>query len=84
MSYTHQLIKKAKELGELLTVNYDEKTFLYKVDVNSVFYKEKNSYLKLALIGSGFTIEDAAYDYIRKARGGLMIHVISDKTTEVI
>jgi hypothetical protein len=84
MNHTHRLIKKAKELDELLTVNYDEKSFRYKVDVDKVFYKEKGSYLKLELFGVGFTIEDACYDYLRKAHGGLMIHVISDKATEVI
>lgn len=79
-----ELIKKAKELGGLPIIDYDEVSFRYKVSIDNVWYREKNSYLKLPLFGQGFSIEDACYDYIRKARGGLMVHVISDKLLEVV
>lgn len=82
LSYTHELIQKAKELGELLSI--DHTGYQFQVSVRNVFSREKNSYLKRELFGVGFTIDDACYDYIRKARGGLMIHIISDKTIEVV
>ena len=84
MNYVHELINKAKKLDELLSVNYLEEKNLYKVDINMVFYREIKTPFKTALYGLGGTIEVACYDYIRKARGGLMIHVISDKTIEVV
>jgi hypothetical protein len=84
MNHTQFLIKKAKELGELLTVNYDSKSFRYLVDIDSVFYREKTTYFKKAILGEGFSVEDACMDYLRKARGGLLVHVITDEMIEPI
>lgn len=81
MKYTKELIEKARQLNELITIDYNGQ---FHVEIKNVFYREKHTFHKLSLSGSGTTIDDACYDYIRKARGGLMIHVISDKTIEVV
>jgi hypothetical protein len=82
MSYTNELLKFAKKLDQCLSVQYDDVNFKYKVDLNQVVYKDKH--LRQNIFGLGFTIEDASYDYIRKARGGVLIHYITDKEVEVI
>lgn len=82
MSYTNELLKFAKKLDQTLSVQYDDVSFKYKVDLNQVVYKDKH--LRQNIQGLGFTIEDACYDYIRKARGGVLIHYITDKEIEVI
>lgn len=82
MSYTIELLKLAKKLDQCLSVQYDPETFRYKVDLNQVVYKEKH--LRQNIFGLGFTIEDACYDYIRKSRGGTLIHYITDKEVDVV
>lgn len=82
MSYTNQLIKLAKQLEQPLSVEHDEVTFRYKVSINMVGFKD--NYVRHSIFGLGFTIEDAAYDLIRKARGGKLTHYISEKEVDVI
>lgn len=82
MSYTNQLIKIAKQFDQVLSVDYDEVKFLYSVFINMVGYKDQH--LRQQIKGKGYTIEDASCDFIRLARGGSLIHYITDKEIEVV
>lgn len=81
MSYTNRLLTAAKKLDVCLSVQRDEISFLYKVDLNLVHLKD--GYARRRIYGMGFTIEDACYDFIRKCHGLILIHAISDKEAEI-
>lgn len=82
MSYTTQLIKLAKKLDQPLSVEFDENRHLFKVSINMVGYK--NGYLRQSIWGMGTLIEDACYDFIRKSRGGQIVHYITEQTADVL
>ncbi len=82
--YTHDLIKYAKQLDELIVVDYNEKTFKFSVSIPSVWYKENKTYLKLSINGLGFTIEDACNDFLRKCRGHHLVHIFNNKSVSPI
>lgn len=82
MSYTHEVIRYARELDEHLCVDRNEELNLYTVFINKVVCKE--GYANRNIKGSGFTIEDASYDFIRLARGRKLYHFISDKEVDVL
>ncbi len=84
MIYTHHLIALAKIFDQSLSVDRNSETNKFKVFVNLVAYKPKDAPIRQQVCGNGFTIEDACYDYIRKCRGGLMIHSLTDQQIEVI
>ena len=79
MSYVREVIKLAKELESELILNYDSTKFLYLVSIMNVVFKEKKSYLRLKIEGKGFTIEDAAADFMRKCRNDVLVHITTDK-----
>ena len=83
MSYTHEVIKYARDLDEHLCVDRNDKLNLYTVFINKVLAKEDNSYMPVHIRGQGYTIEDAAYDFMRLARGRTLYHFISDKQIDV-
>ena len=82
MGHVPEIIKYAKSLGSSLVVDYDEVKFLYTVEIPDVLYKEKNSYLRLKIVGKGFTILDACVDFLRKCRGAILVHTYTDKEIE--
>lgn len=82
MHYTNLVISLAKKLGQSLNLEYDEKSFLYKVSIDKVCFKEQ--YLRKNIFGIGFTIEDASYQFFMRAKGGFLVHMITDQEIEVI
>lgn len=82
MSYTHEVIKYARELDEHLCIDRNDKLNLYTVFINKVVCKEGYSYKNIK--GQGFTIEDACYDFIRYAKNRKLYHFLSDKELEVL
>lgn len=82
MSATQDLIRYAKRFEQPLCVEYNGLKNQYKVYINMVGYKD--NYMNKQIFGLGFTIEDACYDFIRLARGGKLIHYITDLKIEVI
>ncbi len=82
MNYTNELIKRAMSFGKALSVEYDEKTFRYKVSIEMVVYKEQH--LRMSIFGLGFTIDDACYDFIRKCRGQQLENPITNQIMEVV
>lgn len=82
MSYTTELIAYAKRLEQRISVGYDPERNRYIVDVDKVCFQE--GYMMKNVSGQGFTIEDACCDYIRKCRGGYMVHYITDERVFVL
>lgn len=82
MSYTNRLIKYAMKLESLFCINRDDESGKYCVFINQVVFKDK--YLRQNINGLGFTIEDACYDFIRKAHGGHLENCITNKEVGVI
>lgn len=82
MSYTNQLIGLARRLEQPLSLERSDESNKYKVTINLVGYKDQ--YLRQSIFGLGFTIEDACYDYIRKSRGGKLVHYLTDQEVDVI
>ena len=76
MSYTNELIRHAKKLGQSLSVERSDDTNKYLVRIDMVGYKD--GYLRQSIFGIGFTIEDACYDFIRKCKGGYLAHYITE------
>jgi hypothetical protein len=81
-NYTVELIKLAEKLDRPLEVQFADATGKYLVSINNVVYKDKH--LRMSIHGLGTTIEDAAYDYIRKCRGGELDNYMTNKVIEVI
>lgn len=81
MSYTREVIKYARELDEHLCVDRNEELNLYTVFINKVVCKEGYSHKNI--VGKGYTIEDAACDFIRYAKNRTLYHFISDKQIDV-
>lgn len=82
MSYTHELIKHARQFDQPLSVEYSDLRFIYKVWIDKVGYK--NGYVRHPIYGFGYTIEDACNDFIRQARGGELTHYITEKTISIV
>jgi hypothetical protein len=82
VSYTLKLIKYAREFQVPLSVEYSELSRKYKVSIDKVGFK--NGYVRHPIHGFGYTIEDACYDYIRQASGGVLIHYLTDHIIEVV
>lgn len=82
MSSTNRLLSIAKKLDVCLSVQRDEQTFRYKVDLNMVYLKDGHAMRRID--GNGFTIEDACYDYLRKCHGCKLVHAITDIEADVI
>ncbi len=84
MIYTHHLIALAKIFDQVVSLDRNPDTNRFKVWINLVSFKSKTNPLRQPVTGNGFTIEDAAYDYILKVRGGLLVHTLTDQSQEVI
>lgn len=83
MNYVIELITVAKKFSKTVSLERDDKSHKFRVTISAVVYKDKNSPLHLPAFGSGFTIEDACYHYIMKAKNGLLINVITNEEVEV-
>lgn len=81
MSYVHEVCHLAKKLERPLSIEHDTKSFKYKVFILNVVSKEKHLWREV--FGLGFTIEDAAYDFIRKAKGLELENWLTDKIVDV-
>ena len=82
MSYTHDVIKIARTLSSPFIVDYDEYKNLYTVRIDNTMYREKQTYFRCQLDGTGRTIEDSCQDFLRKCRGGILTHIINNKECE--
>ncbi len=82
MSSVHRLCRLANLLERSLSVEHDENNFRFTVTIENVVYKKKH--LRMSIDGVGFTIEDACYDYLRKAHGGELENWLTDKVIDVI
>lgn len=82
MSYIHRLCKIAKDLERPLEIEHDPKTHRFTLSIRNVVYKEKH--LRRNIDGVGFTIEDAAYDYIRKSLCGELENYLTNRIITVI
>jgi len=80
--YVLELIKLAQQLESYMKVDYNFKLFKYEITLHDIYYKESKSYARFNIAGYGFTIEDAAYDYIRKCRGGSLANEKTNKEIE--
>lgn len=84
MIYTHHLINIAKNFEQPLSLERNDESNKFTVFINLVSYKDKGAYLRKKITGTGFTIEDACADYVRLARGGNLVHAITDQEIEII
>jgi hypothetical protein len=83
VKYIQELSKLAERLGcKGINLKYDKEKYLYRINIETVVYKEKH--LRQNIYGSGFTVDDACYDFIRKCRGGELENYMTDKIIEVI
>lgn len=82
MSYIHRLCKIAKDLDRPIELQHDPEIHKFLVTINNVVHKEKH--LRRNISGTGFTIEDAAYDYIRKALCGELENYTTNKVIKII
>ena len=80
--YTTQLISHAKKLDQVLSVDYDADKFIYSVFINMVGFKD--GYVRKPIKGRVYTIEDACCDFIRLARGGSIVHYITDQEVKIL
>ncbi len=84
MIYTHHVIALAKIFGKPLSVERNPDTNRFHIYIEEIVYKPKDAPIRQQIMGNGYTIEDSAYDFVRKARGGLLVHQISNQEVEVI
>jgi hypothetical protein len=80
--YTHDVIKIARKLNSNFIVDYDESKNLYSVVVDNTMFREKQTYFRCKISGLGFTIESACEDFLRRCRGGILTHIITDNEVE--
>jgi len=82
MSYTHDLIAIASKFEQPMSVEYSKDKNLYRVSIDKVHFKDGHARKKI--FGQGSTIEDACCDFIRLARGGEIIHFLTDVSVVVV
>ena len=80
--YTHEMCRLAEKLDKPLSVRRDENANKFCVSIENVVYKEKH--LRRNISGTGFTLEDACYNFFMKAKGGELENYITNKVIDVI
>lgn len=81
-SHILEVIKLANQLESNVIIDFNLKNYHYEIRIQNVLYQEKKSYIRLGIKGTGFTIDDAAYDFLRKCRGDKLVHFHTDKEIE--
>lgn len=82
MLYVYQMAEIAEYFGEKISLEWNKKTYLFTISINNVFLKDH--YLMQKISGNGFTLDDACYDYVRKARCFKLNHALSNKEKDII
>lgn len=83
MSYTQELSRYAKQIDSFVCIQHYKDKNMYKVWLHQVNYKDKLGG-RLNIDSLGFTIEDACYGLIMKAKNGFLENYLTDQNVEVI
>ena len=87
MAYTIDLNDVAAKFKEPCCFTIENNSLgyfgLYRVHVNNVYFKidKKAKVLNhIPIFGHGYTIEEAAKDYFKKAKTGVLYHALTNQT----
>lgn len=86
MAYTHDINKLADKFKEdvAFKLQPDHK---YRVYIPNVYFKIERDIkvpYHVPIFGLGYTIEDAANDFFRKARTGFLYHAVSNQVEQAV